>query len=93
MYVAVAFDALRMKIRDEGVVQNKAVYLALCVQLDGTREVLGFWIAQTEGAAFWHRVFSALAERGVQDILIALIYGLTGLPGALHAVFPQTAIH
>lgn len=93
MYVAVAFDALRVKMRDEGVVQNKAVYLALGVQRDGTKEVLGFWIAQTEGAAFWHRVFSELQGRGVQDILIALIDGLTGLPDALHAVFPQTMIH
>jgi len=93
VYVAVALDALRVKIRDEGVVQNKAVYLALGVQLDGTKEILGFWIAQTEGAAFWHRVFSELQGRGVRDILIALIDGLTGLPNALHAVFPQTTIH
>jgi putative transposase len=93
VYVAVAFDALRVKIRDEGVVRNKAVYLALGVQLDGSKEVLGFWIAQTEGAAFWHRVFSELQGRGVEDILIALIDGLTGLPDALHAVFPQTVIH
>lgn len=92
-YIAVAFDALRVKIRGEGVVQNKAVYLALGVQPDGTKEVLGFWIAQTEGAAFWHRVFSELQSRGVGDILIALIDGLTGLPDALHAVFPQTVIH
>lgn len=93
MYVAVAFDALRVKIRDEGIVTNKAVYLALGVQADGTKEVLGFWIAQTEGAAFWHRVFSELKDRGVTDILIALIDGLTGLPEAIHAVFPQTMIH
>jgi putative transposase len=93
VYVAVAFDALRVKIRDEGVVRNKAVYLALGVQLDGTKEILGFWIAQTEGAAFWHRVFSEVHGRGVEDILIALIDGLTGLPDALHAVFPQTVIH
>jgi len=93
VYVAVAFDALRVKIRDEGVVQNKAVYCALGVQLDGTKEVLGFWIAQTEGAAFWHRVFRELQGRGVTDILIALIDGLTGLPDALHAVFPHTVVH
>ncbi len=92
-YVAVAFDALRVKIRDEGVVQNKAVYLALGVQLDGTKEVLGFWIAQTEGAAFWHRVFRERQGRGVTDILIALIDGLTGLPDALQTVFPHTVIH
>lgn len=93
VYVAVAFDALRVKMRDEGVVQNKAVYFALGVHRDGTKEVLGFWIAQTEGAAFWHRVFSELQGRGVRDILIALIDGLAGLPDALHAVFPQTVIH
>jgi transposase-like protein len=93
VYIAVAFDALRVKIRDEGVVQNKAVYLALGVQFDGTKEILGFWIAQTEGATFWHRVFSELQGRGVQDILIALIDGLTGLPDAPHAVFPHTVIH
>lgn len=75
------------------MVQNKAVYLALGVQPDGTREVLGFWIAQAEGAAFWHRVFSELQSRGVADILIALIDGLAGLPEALHAVFPHTLIH
>lgn len=93
VYVAVAFDALRIKIRDEGVVQNKAAYFALGVQPDGTKEVLGFWIAQTEGASFWHRVFSELQGRGVNDILIALIDGLTGLPDALHTVFPATVIH
>ena len=82
-----------MKIRADGVVQNRAVYLALGVQLDGTKEVLGFWIAQTEGAAFWHRVFRELQSRGVTDILIALIDGLTGLPDALQTVFPHTVIH
>lgn len=92
-YIAVAFDALRVKIRDEGVMQNKAVYLALGVTPDATKEILGFWIAQAEGAAFWHRVFSELQGRGVADILIALIDGLTGLPEASHAVFPQTVIH
>ncbi|ODT02050.1 MAG: hypothetical protein ABS52_15485 [Gemmatimonadetes bacterium SCN 70-22] len=73
--------------------QNKTVYLALGVQPDGTREVLGFWIVQTEGDAFWHRVFSELQSRGVADILIALIDGLAGLPQALHAVLPHTVIH
>ncbi len=93
VYIAVVFDALRVKIRGEGVVQNKAVYLALGVQPDGTKEVLGLWIAQTEGASFWHRVFSELQSRGVQDILVAMIDGLAGLPDALHAVFPRTVIH
>lgn len=93
VYLAMVFDALRVKIRGEGVVQNKAVYLALGVQPDGTKEVLGLWIAQTEGASFWHRVFTELQSRGVQDVLIALVDGLAGLPEALQAVFPHTTIH
>ncbi len=93
VYLAVVFDALRVKIRGEGVVQNKAVFLALGVQPDGTKEELGLWIAQTEGSSFWHRVFSELQSRGVQDILVALIDGLAGLPEALQAVFPQAVIH
>jgi transposase-like protein len=93
VYIAVVFDALRVKIRGEGVVQNKAVYLALGVHPDGMKEVLGLWIAQTEGASFWHRVFTELQSRGVQDILVALIDGLAGLPEALQAVFPRTVIH
>lgn len=93
IYPVVIFDALRVKIRDEGVVRNKAVYLALGVTRSGTKEVLGFWIQQTEGAAFWMRVMSELKSRGVEDILIALIDGLRGFPEAINAVFPQTQIH
>ena len=93
VYIAVAFDALRIKIRDEGLVQHKAVYLALGVTASGAKEVLGFWLAQSEGAAFWQRVMSELRGRGVADILIALIDGLTGFPAAIQAVFPQTVIH
>jgi transposase-like protein len=74
-------------------VQHKAVYLALGVTASGTKEVLGFWLAQAEGASFWPRVMSELQGHGVQDILIALIDGLTGFPEATHAVFPQTVIH
>jgi putative transposase len=92
-YPVVIFDALRVKIRDEGVVRNKAVYLALGITRTGTKDVLGLWIEQTEGAKFWHRVMTELQARGVQDILIALIDGLTGFPDAVHAVFPQTQIH
>ena len=84
---------MRVKIRDEGVVQHKAVYLALGVPLDGTKEVLGFWIAQTEGPAFWHRVFRELQGRGIINILIALIDGLKGLPDAPQTVFPRTVVH
>ncbi len=93
VYVAVAFDALRLKIRDEGLVQHKAVYLALVVTASGAKEVLGLWIAQTEGAAFWQRVMSELQGRAVRDILIALIDGLTGFPAAIAAVCPATVIH
>lgn len=93
VYPVVIFDALRVKIRDEGVVRNKAVYLALGITREGTKEVLGFWIQQTEGAAFWLRVMSELKSRGVEDILIALVDGLRGFPDAINSVFPQTQIH
>lgn len=93
IYPVVVFDALRVKIRDEGVVRNKAVYLALGITREGTKEVLGFWIQQTEGAAFWLRVMSELKSRGVEDILIALVDGLKGFPDAINSVFPQTQIH
>src|SRR4051812_24751196 len=92
-YPVVIFDALRVKIRDEGTVRNKAVYLALGITRTGSKDVLGLWIEQTEGAKFWHRVMTELKARGVDDILIALIDGLTGFPEAIGAVFPQTQIH
>jgi putative transposase len=92
-YAVVMFDCLRVKIRDEGVVRNKAVYVALGVTRTGSREVLGLWIEQTEGARFWHRVLTELQGRGVEDILIALIDGLTGFPEAITAVYPQAQIH
>lgn len=92
-YPVVIFDALRVKIRDEGTVRSKAVYLALGVTRTGAKDVLGLWIEQTEGAKFWLRVMTELRSRGVEDILIALIDGLTGFPEAISAVFPQTQIH
>lgn len=92
VYPLVFFDALRVKIRDEGVVRNKAVYLALGVQLDGTRDVLGLWIEHTEGAKFWLRVFNDLRNRGVVDLLLGVADGLKGLPDALEAVFPQATL-
>ena len=92
MYPVIFFDALRVKIRDDGVVQNKAVYLALGVLADGTREVLGLWIEQTEGAKFWLKVFNELKTRGVHDILIAVVDGLTGLPDAIETAFPRTTV-
>jgi transposase-like protein len=93
MYPVVLFDCLRVKIRDEGIVKNKAVYLALGIDREGMKDVLGLWIAQTEGAAFWLRVMTELKSRGVEDILITLIDGLTGFPDAIEAVFPQAQIH
>ena len=92
-YPVVVLDALRVKIRDEGVVRNKAIYLALGITRSGTKDVLGVWVEQTEGAKFWHRVLTELQSRGVEDILVALIDGLTGFPEAIQAVFPQTQIH
>lgn len=93
VYIAVVLDALTLKIRGEGPVAPKAVHVALGLTPSGDKEVLGFWIAEREGAAFWHRVLTELQGRGVQDILIAMIDGLTGFPEAIHAVFPQTVIH
>jgi putative transposase len=92
LYPVVFFDALRVKMRDEGVVRNKAVYLALGVDRDGRRDVLGLWIEQTEGAKFWMKVVSDLRNRGVEDILIAVVDGLKGFPEAIGAVFPKTTI-
>jgi len=92
MYPVVFFDALRVKIRDDAVVRNKAVYLALGVLPDGTRDVLGIWIEQTEGAKFWLKVFNELRSRGVGDILIAVVDGLKGLAEAIETAFPQTTV-
>src|SRR5215203_3754405 len=83
---------LRVKIRDEGMVRNKAVYIALGVQADGTKDILGLWIENTEGAKFWLRVMNELRNRGVGDILIAVVDGLKGFPEAINAVFPETII-
>lgn len=92
MYPVVFFDALRVKIRDEGVVGSKAVYLALAVLPDGTRDILGIWIEQTEGAKFWLKVFTDLKTRGCEDILIAVTDGLKGMPEALEAAYPKTTL-
>ena len=92
MYPVVFFDALRVKIREDAVVRNKAIYLALGVLADGTRDILGLWIENTEGAKFWMKVFNDLKTRGVADILIAVTDGLKGIPEALEAVFPATTL-
>jgi putative transposase len=91
-YPLVFFDAIRVKIRDEGLVRNKAVYLALGVAADGTKDILGLWIETSEGAKFWLKVMNDLKTRGVEDILIAVVDGLKGFPEAIEAVFPQAAV-
>lgn len=91
-YAIVFFDALRVKIRDEGLVRNKAVYLAIGVRPSGHKEVLGLWIEQTEGAKFWLRVMNEIKARGTHDILIAVVDGLKGFPEAITAVFPDAVV-
>ena len=91
-YPLIFFDALRVKIRDEGLVRNKAVHIALGVRADGTKEILGLWLEQNEGAKFWLRVMNELKNRGVEDVLIAVVDGLKGFPEAITAVFPQATV-
>jgi putative transposase len=92
VYPLIFFDAIRVKIRDEGFVRNKAVYIALGILPNGTKEILGLWIEQTEGAKFWLRVMNELKNRGIADILVAVVDGLKGFPEAITAVFPQTVV-
>jgi putative transposase len=92
MYPVIFFDALRVKIREDAVVRNKAIYLALGVLPDGTRDILGLWIENTEGAKFWMKVFNDMKTRGVNDILIAVTDGLKGIGEALGTVFPATTL-
>src|ERR1700733_50220 len=90
LYLVVYLDALIVEVRDTGVVQNKAVYLAVGVDLDGTKDVLGMWMQKTGGAKFWMSVVTELRNRGVQDILVLCADGLTGMPESTAAVFPRT---
>ena len=92
MYPVVFFDALRVKIRQDGVVRNKAVYLALGMLADGTRDILGIWIENTEGAKFWMKVFNDMKTRGCNDVLIAVTDGLKGMGEALAVVYPATTL-
>lgn len=92
LYPILYLDAIQFKVRDEGQVRNKAIYLAIGVNLEGYKEVLGLWIAQTEGAKFWLHVVTELKNRGVKDILIACVDGLKGFPEAIESVFPQTQV-
>src|SRR5689334_7884042 len=92
VYPLVFFDALRVKIRDEGLVRNKAVHIALGVRADGTKEILGLWLEQNEGAKFRLRVMNELKNRGVEDVLVAVVDGLEGFPEAITAVFPDATV-
>jgi mutator family transposase len=91
-YAIVFFDAIGVKIRNEGMVNNRAVYLAIGVRCSGHKEILGLWIELTEGAKFWLRVMNELRNRGTQDILIAVVDGLKGFPEAIPSVFPQAVV-
>jgi putative transposase len=89
---ALPYVRTRIKVRDEGTVRNKAVYVALGVRPDGTKKILGLWIEQNEGAKFWLRVMNELKGRGVEDVLIAVVDGLKGFPEAITATFPQAQV-
>src|SRR5829696_6949657 len=92
VYPIMYLDAIQFKVRDNGHVRNKAIYLAIGVTIEGYKEVLGLWIAQTEGAKFWLQVVTELKNRGVTDIFIACVDGLKGFPEAIEAVFPQAQV-
>jgi putative transposase len=92
VYPVVFLDALVCKVRDNGSVKNKAAHLAVGVDTEGRKEVLGIWVETNEGAKFWLRVMNELKARGVADVLIAVCDGLTGLPEAINAVWPQTKV-
>ena len=92
VYAIVYFDAVRVKIRDEGLVKNKAVYLAIGCTCSGYKQILGMWIEQSEGAKFWLSVMNDLKARGLEDILIAVVDGLSGFADAIEAAYPQTLV-
>lgn len=85
-------DAIHYHVRSEGQIIKKAVYIAIGIQLDGVRDVLGMWVGENESAKPWLSVMSSLKNRGVQDILIASVDGLTGFPEAIASVFPKTEV-
>ena len=92
VYPIVYLDAIRIKVRDDGQIINKAFYLALGVNIDGQKDLLGIWISKNEGAKFWMTVINELKNRGVEDILIACVDGLKGFPEAIESVFPKTQV-
>src|SRR4028118_565961 len=92
VYPIIYLDALRVKVKTQGRVVNKAIYLAFGVNLQGIKEVLGIWAAETEGAKFWMQVITEIKNRGVQDIYIACVDGLRGFAESIEAVFPRTQV-
>lgn len=92
VYPVVFMDAIHMKIRTDGRVQNRAIYLALGINLEGNKELLGLWIGEEEGAKFWLNILTDLKNRGIQDILIAAVDGLKGFPEAIESIFPKTEV-
>ncbi len=91
-YPIIFLDALVMNVKENSKVIKKSVYLALAIKLDGQKELLGLWIDQNEGAKFWYEVLSELKNRGMQDVLIACVDGLTGFPDAIRSIFPKTEV-
>lgn len=92
VYPVIYLDCIHVKIRDAGAVRTKAVYLAIGINMQGEKEVLGLWVSQTEGAKFWLGVVTELKNRGIQDIFIACVDGLKGFPEAIEAVYPQATV-
>ena len=92
VYPVVFLDAIRVRIRDEGMVRNKAVHVALGIRSDGSKEVLGLWIEQNEGARFWLKMMNELKGCSLRDILVAVVDGLNGFPEAIRSVFPETQV-
>jgi len=92
VYPILYMDALTVKIRDNGHIQNKAIHVAIGVNMDGTKEVLGLWVAQNEGAKFWLQVLTELQSRGVKDVFIVCVDGLKGFPEAIEAIYPRAEV-
>ena len=92
IYPVVFFDAIHYKVREDGKIASKAVYVAMAINLEGMREVLGFYVGNTESSKFWMQVMTDISNRGVEDILIACVDGLKGFPDAIASIFPKTEV-
>jgi len=92
IYAVVFMDAIHFHVRSEGRIVKKAVYIAIGIDMEGFRDVLGMWIGENESSKFWLSVMNDMKNRGVEDILIASVDGLTGFPNAIEAVFPKTEL-